>query len=346
MQTRLTLKKPDDWHVHVRDGDALAAVSSYTAQVFGRAMIMPNLKPPIVNAQAARAYQTRILASLPSDLAQTFQPKMAIYLTDQTRPEDLVGLDGQKVFAVKYYPAGATTNAENGVTNLAKKYDIFAFMAENHIPLLLHGEVTHVDSDVFDREALFIREVLIPLRAKFPKLKMTLEHITTQEAVDFVRDAGENTAATITPQHIAYNRNALFQGGIRPHYYCLPILKAEKHRRAVAEATFSGHPRFFLGTDSAPHAQHTKENACGCAGMFSAPIALPFYVQCFEQAGALDKFENFASVFGAQFYGVPVADETITLVKQKWQVPSQIAFGEHTIVPMCAGENLDWQIQS
>ncbi len=341
----LTLTRPDDWHLHLRDGATLRAVVPPSARVFGRIMAMPNLKPPVTTVGQARAYRERILAALPEGSGCT--PLLSLYLTESTTPDEVeVAQACGFVVGFKYYPQGATTHSDAGVRNLMRCEGVLKALAETGMPLQVHGEVTDPDVDVFDREAVFIERELIPLLERFPDLRVVFEHITTGAAVDFVRQAGERVAATVTPQHLLYNRNALFQGGIRPHYYCLPVLKREEHRQALCAIVAKGHPRFFLGTDSAPHARQSKETACGCAGIYSAPVALPFYAQVFEALGALDKLEGFASHFGADFYRVPRNSETVTLIRQPWTVPLLQDVEDQTLVPLGAGEILDWQVLS
>lgn len=338
----ITLTRPDDWHLHLRDGDALKTVLPYTARQFARAIVMPNLKPPVRTVAEAEAYRDRILAALPA--GQTFEPLMTLYLTDNTRPEEILAAKASSfVKAVKYYPAGATTNSDSGVTDIRKCDRVFEAMQEADLPLLLHGEVTHAAVDIFDREKVFIETHLKPLRQRFPKLRIVLEHITTAEAVDYVQET-DRIAATITPQHLLYSRTALFQGGLRPHYYCLPILKRETHRQALVEAATSGNPKFFLGTDSAPHPRHSKESDCGCAGCFSALHALELYAEAFEAADALDKLEAFASFYGPDFYHLPRNTDSITLTKTPWRIPDELPFGESGLVPLRAGEELTWKI--
>lgn len=340
----LTLTRPDDWHVHLRDGEMLAAVLPDTVRQFARAIVMPNLKPPVRTTDDARAYRTRILAALPAGLV--FEPLMTLYLTDQTTPTEIRAAHASGVvYAVKYYPAGATTHSELGLTDLAHAYPVFAVMQELGMPLLIHGEVTDPTVDIFDREAVFIERHLIPLMRDFPALKIVLEHITTQQAVDCVRHAPKNLAATITPHHLLYNRNALFQGGIRPHYYCLPILKRERHRLALLAAATSGNPKFFLGTDSAPHRQYDKQSACGCAGMYSAHAAMELYAEAFDSVDALPSLESFASHFGADFYGLPRNTASMTLIRESHTLPADISVGTDKIIPMCAGETIAWKIQ-
>jgi dihydroorotase len=342
----IQIRRPDDWHLHLRDGVAMAAVLPFTAARFARAIVMPNLKPPVVTTEAATQYRSRILAALPA--GARFTPLMTLYLTDRTDP---VEIDRAKasgaVHACKLYPAGATTNADSGVTDIRHIDAVLARMSDAGMPLLVHGEVAARDVDVFDRETQFIDEVLAPTLARFPKLRVVFEHITTRRAVEFVKGARDGVAATITPQHLLHNRNAIFEGGIRPHYYCLPILKTEPDRQALIEAATSGNPRFFLGTDSAPHAQATKENACGCAGMFSAHAGIELYAEAFESVGKLDKLEGFAADFGADFYGLPRNVERITLAKREWRPPANYPIGpgpNDRLVPMRAGEAVSWQL--
>jgi dihydroorotase len=340
----LTLTQPDDWHVHLRDGAALRAVAGATAEAFGRAIVMPNLRPPITTTEAAREYRERILRALPD--GSTFTPLMTLYLTDGTSAGEVAKATSSGfVHAAKYYPAGATTHSESGVTALTRVYPALEAMQRFGLVLSIHGEVTDADVDVFDRERTFIDRQLSAIVRDFPALRIVLEHITTREAAQFVADASENVAATLTPQHLLYSRNALFAGGLRPHLYCLPVLKRERHREALLAAATSGNPKFFLGTDSAPHARDTKENACGCAGCYSAPVALPLYAEAFEDAHALDRLEGFASVHGAAFYGLPPNEATVTLVREPWRVPESYAFGDATVVPLRAGEVLRWQMQ-
>jgi dihydroorotase len=339
----IEIRRPDDWHLHLRDGAAMAAVLPFTAERFGRAIVMPNLKPPVTTATAAIDYRNRILAALPA--GSKFSPLMTLYLTDRTDPAEIdQALKSQWVKACKLYPAGATTNSDSGVTDVKRIDDVLARMSESGLPLLVHGEVTTRQVDVFDRESRFIDEVLVPALARFPKLRVVFEHITTARAAEFVKNARDGVAATITPQHLLHNRNAIFEGGIRPHYYCLPILKTEPDRTALLEAATSGNPRFFLGTDSAPHAQHTKENACGCAGMFSAHAGIELYAEAFDAVGKLAALEGFASDFGADFYGLPRNPDRIRLVKRAWSPPANYAMGESKLVPMRAGEAIQWQL--
>ncbi|KWI03989.1 dihydroorotase [Burkholderia ubonensis] len=342
----LTLARPDDWHLHVRDGEMLAAVLPHTARQFGRAIIMPNLKPPVTTTAQAHAYRERILAAVPAGV--TFEPLMTLYLTDNTPPDEIRrARESGFVHGVKLYPAGATTNSDHGVTDLAKCAKTLEAMQEVGMPLLVHGEVTDASIDLFDREKVFIDRVMTPLRRDFPGLKVVFEHITTKDAADYVRDADAAPGligATITAHHLLYNRNAIFVGGIRPHYYCLPVLKRETHRVALVEAATSGNPRFFLGTDSAPHARNAKEAACGCAGCYTALHALELYAEAFDNAGALDKLEGFASFYGADFYGLPPAAETVTLRREPWELPLEILAGDTPVVPLRAGEAIGWKL--
>jgi dihydroorotase len=341
--TRLTITRPDDWHLHLRDGEVLSAILPDTARRFGRAIVMPNIRPPIRTADDARAYYQRILAALPSDMQ--FEPLMTLYLTNNTDPAEIARAKASGiVHAVKYYPAGATTNSDMGLTELAKGYAVIAEMEKHGMPLLIHGEVTDPSVDIFDREAVFIERHLIPLTRDFPALKIVLEHITTKQGAEFVSSAPANIAATITAHHLLYNRNAMFQGGIRPHYYCLPILKREQHRLALVKAATGGSPKFFLGTDSAPHARGAKESACGCAGMYTAHAAIELYAEAFETARALDRLEAFASHFGADFYGLPRNADTITLVKESWTAPAHINIGKDQLIPLRAHEAVAWRL--
>jgi len=340
---RVTLIRPDDWHLHLRDGPFMAAVLPDSAKRFARAIVMPNLKAPVRTTKEALAYRSRILAALPEDAE--FEPLMTLYLTDDTAPEEIaLAKRSGHVHGVKLYPAGATTNSDSGVTRISRCFHALEKMEEQGLPLLVHGEVTDPEVDVFDREAVFIEEVLSPLLVRFPNLRVVLEHITTREAAQFVEVTGANVAATITAHHLLLNRNALFQGGIRPHHYCLPVLKREEHREALVEAATSGNPKFFLGTDSAPHARDTKEAACGCAGVYTAHAALELYAVAFEEAGALDKLEGFASRFGPQFYKLPVNAGSITLERGDWAVPASLPYGVGQLVPLRAGETLPWKI--
>ncbi len=340
---QITIIKPDDWHLHLRDGDAMKSVLPDTARRFARAIVMPNLSPPVTTTAMAGAYRDRILAALP--IGSSFLPLMTLYLTDKSRPNEIrAAKSGGFVHAVKYYPAGATTNSDAGVTDIRKCSDTFEAMAEVGMPLLIHGETTDPDVDVFDREKVFIERTLITLVQRFPRLKIVVEHITTDNAVKFVLSAPDTVAATITAHHLLLNRNDLFRGGIRAHHYCLPVLKREEHRQALVKAAASGNPKFFLGTDSAPHARHTKENACGCAGIYTAHGAIELYAEAFEAAGALDKLEGFAAFFGADFYGLPRNRERITLKKKTWQVPKELRYGADTLVPLRSGDSIAWQI--
>ncbi|MEJ6605285.1 MAG: dihydroorotase [Burkholderiaceae bacterium] len=339
----LLITQPDDWHLHVRDGAVLNDVVPHTAAQFARAIIMPNLKPPVTDLAAAMAYRDRIAAAVPQGVA--FEPLMTLYLTDKMTPETITSAKAGGVVAAKLYPAGATTNSDMGVTNLKNIYAALEAMQRCGMLLLVHGEVTDSDIDLFDREAVFIDRQLAPLRRDFPALKIVFEHITTQEAVQYVAQAGAETAATITAHHLLYNRNAIFTGGIRPHYYCLPVLKREQHRQALVAAATSGSPKFFLGTDSAPHPAHLKEHATGCAGCYTAHGAMELYAQAFEAVGALDKLEGFASFFGADFYDLPRNQTKITLIKKTWTPPAELPFGEATIKPLAGGEPLHWQCQ-
>ncbi|MCL7939230.1 dihydroorotase [Halomonas sp. ATCH28] len=341
----ITLTRPDDWHLHLRDGEAMAAVVAASARQMGRAIIMPNLQPPVTTTEQALAYRERILAALPAGAA--FEPLMTLYLTDNTPADEIERAHASGlVQAVKLYPAGATTNSASGVTDLAHCDAAVAAMARLGIPLLVHGEVTDADIDIFDREAVFIERVMKPLLERHPDLKVVFEHITTADAADFVAAAPANVAATITVHHLLFNRNHMLVGGIRPHYYCLPILKRERHRQALLAAATSGSPKFFLGTDSAPHARGDKESACGCAGAYTAPAALELYATAFEQAGALERLEGFASHFGPDFYGMARNTDTVTLVREPWQLPESLPYAEgQTIVPLAAGERLEWRLQ-
>ena len=339
----LKLTRPDDWHLHLRDDALMQSVLPDTARQFARAIIMPNLRPPVTTTAQAEAYRMRIMTALPAGMI--FEPLMTLYLTDNTSAEEIRrASDSGFVHAVKYYPAGATTNSDAGVTNMRKAYPALEEMQRCGMPLLVHGEVTDPAVDVFDREAVFIERVLQPLLKDLPKLHVVFEHITTADAVQYVEHAPTHIAATLTVHHLLYNRNAMFAGGMRPHYYCLPVLKRETHRQALVKAATSGSAKFFLGTDSAPHAQHTKENACGCAGIYSAHSALELYAEAFEQAGALDKLEGFASFFGADFYGLPRNKNTVILRREEWQMPATVGFGEHRLVPLRAGEMVKWKL--
>ena len=340
---RITLARPDDWHLHLRDGPALGSVVGDSARRFARAIVMPNLKPAIRTTQQALHYRERILGSLPE--GARFEPLMTLYLTDDTPPEEIARakLSG-RIYGVKLYPAGATTHSDEGVTRLSRCFHTLEKMQELGLPLLVHGESTDPAIDVFDREKAFLEEVLGPAMERFPRLKIVLEHITTRDAAQFVEVTGDNIAATITAHHLLMNRNALFMGGIRPHHYCLPVLKREEHREALVEAATSGNPKFFLGTDSAPHARSAKEAACGCAGLYTAHAAIELYATVFDEAGALDRLEAFASVNGARFYGLPVNEEKITLVREDWKVPERLPFGAEDLVPLRAGETIAWKL--
>ena len=342
MSDELTLTRPDDWHLHLRDGAALAAVLPHTARQFARAIVMPNLRPPVTTAAMAVAYRERIAAALPA--GADFEPLMTLYLTDRLPPDEIGRAKAAGVVAVKLYPAGATTNSDAGVTDLRRTYPTLEAMQRERLPLLVHGEVTDPEVDVFDREAVFIERVLQPLRRDFPGLKIVFEHITTKQAAQYVRDAGAHTAATITAHHLLYNRNAIFSGGIRPHWYCLPVLKREEHRRALVAAATSGSPKFFLGTDSAPHAAHLKEHASGCAGCYTALAALELYAEAFDAAGAIDRLEGFASFHGADFYGLPRNRGTVTLRRQAWTLPEALPYGDAVLKPLRGGETLTWRI--
>ena len=342
MTDLLKITRPDDWHLHVRDGEALATVVPHTAAQFGRAIIMPNLKPPVTTAAQAVAYRDRIRAAVPAGMS--FEPLMTLYLTDNLPPDEIARAKAAGVVACKLYPAGATTNSDAGVTDLRKIYPVLEAMQREGLLLLVHGEVTSSDIDLFDREAVFIDTQLIPLRRDFPELKIVFEHITTREAADYVSAADRFTGATITAHHLLYNRNAIFTGGIRPHYYCLPVLKRETHRQALVAAATGGHPRFFLGTDSAPHPAHLKEHASGCAGCYTAHAAIELYAEAFDQAGALGQLEAFASFNGADFYGLPRNTGTLTLKRESWTPPESFAFGEAQLKPLRAGESLPWRV--
>ena len=344
MTERLTILRPDDWHIHLRDGAVLSHTVADASRMFSRAIIMPNLVPPARNVEEAGQYRERILAAVPA--GRSFEPLMTLYLTDQTTPDIIRTAKASGfVHAAKLYPAGATTNSDSGVTALEHIFPALETMAEVGMPLLVHGEVTHAEVDIFDREKRFIDEQLAALVQRFPTLKVVMEHITTADAVQFVESARAGVAATITPHHLLFNRNHMLVGGIKPHFYCLPILKRNTHQHALLQAATRGNPKFFLGTDSAPHAQHTKEAACGCAGCYSAFAAIELYAMAFEQEGALDKLEAFASHFGADFYGLPRNTETVTLAREGWQVPPQLPFGDTHVVPLCAGDTLTWRLQ-
>jgi len=344
MSQQITLTRPDDWHLHVRDGAPLNTVVPHTAAQFGRAIIMPNLKPPVTTAEQALAYKARIQAAVPAGVS--FEPLMTLYLTDNLPPDEIKRAKDAGVVAVKLYPAGATTNSDAGVTDLRKTYQTLEAMQREGLLLLVHGEVTSPDIDLFDREAVFIEQQLQPLRRDFPELKIVMEHITTKEAAQYVAEADRFLGATITAHHLLYNRNAIFTGGIRPHYYCLPVLKRETHRQALVAAATSGSPKFFLGTDSAPHPTHLKEHATGCAGCYTAHAAVEMYAEAFEAAGALDKLEGFASFYGSDFYGLPRNSGTITLRKESWMPPEHFPFGEAELKPLRSGEALPWRLIS
>ncbi|MES2186118.1 MAG: dihydroorotase [Pseudomonadota bacterium] len=338
----LTLIRPDDWHLHVRDGTALQAVVPASARQMGRALVMPNLRPPVTTAQQALDYRDRIRAAVPAGTA--FEPLMSLYLTDRLPPEEIVRAKAAGVVAAKLYPAGATTNSDAGVTDIRLTYPTLEALQRHGLLLLIHGEVADPAVDVFDREAVFVDKVLIPLRRDFPELKIVFEHLTTKEGADYVNGADRFVAATITPQHLLYNRNAIFTGGIRPHFYCLPILKREVHRQALVAAATSGSAKFFLGTDSAPHAAHLKEHALGCAGCYSALAALELYAEAFDNAGALDKLEAFASLNGPDFYGLPRNADTVTLRRESWTLPESVPYGEAALKPLRGGEAMAWKL--
>jgi dihydroorotase len=341
---QLSFTRPDDWHLHLRDGALMRSIVQDTARQFARAIVMPNLRPPVTTTEQAQAYRARILAALPAGMK--FEPLMTLYLTDNTTAEEIRrARQSGVIHAVKLYPAGATTNSDAGVTDIRKAYPALEEMQRCGMPLLVHGEVTDKNVDVFDREAVFIERVMMPLLRDLPQLRAVFEHITTKDAVQFVTSAPNHIAATITVHHLLYNRNAMFSGGLRPHYYCLPVLKREVHREALGKAATSGNPKFFLGTDSAPHAQHTKETACGCAGCYTAHAAIELYAEAFEQLNALDKLEAFASFYGADYYRLPRNTGKITLSKESWNVPDSLAFGEHKLVPLRAGETVAWKFK-
>ena len=338
----LTITRPDDWHLHLRDGDALRTVVPHTAAQFARAIVMPNLKPPVTTAEQALAYKARIQAAVPAGMA--FEPLMTLYLTDNLPAEEIARAKDAGVVAAKLYPAGATTNSDAGVTDIRKTYKSLEAMQKAGMLLLVHGEVTSPEIDLFDREAVFIEQQLKPLRRDFPELKIVMEHITTKEAAQYVGESDPFLGATITAHHLLYNRNAIFTGGIRPHYYCLPVLKREVHRLALVDAATSGNSKFFLGTDSAPHPAHLKEHASGCAGCYTAHAALEMYAEAFDHAGALDKLEGFASFFGADFYGLPRNTDKVTLQRESWMPPESFAFGEAELKPLRSGEALPWKL--
>ncbi|WP_297532920.1 dihydroorotase [Thalassolituus sp.] len=343
MTQTLTLVQPDDWHIHLRDGEALSTTVTDAARSFSRAIVMPNLVPPVLNAAQAMEYKSRIAAHIPD--GSGFDPLMVLYLTDNTTPEMIAQAHTAGVIACKLYPAGATTNSDSGVTDITNVYPALEAMQKHGMKFLLHGEVTDSSIDIFDREKAFIDKTLSALARDFPNLKMVMEHITTKDAAEFVESAGDNIAATITAHHLLYNRNHMLAGGIRPHYYCLPILKRSTHQEALIKAATSGNPSFFLGTDSAPHAKDKKEAACGCAGSYTAYHAIELYAEVFEDAGALDKLEDFASHFGPDFYGLPRNTSTITLVREPWTVPETLSLGSNPLVPVKAGESLNWKVQ-
>jgi dihydroorotase len=341
--TRLTISRPDDCHLHLRDNEEMAAVVAYTSRRFGRAIVMPNLTPPITTTDMAVAYRRRIVAALPPN--DRFMPLMTLYLTDNTTAEEIErAKKSGVVHGVKYYPAGATTHSDAGVTDLARCRGALEAMEDVNLPLLVHGEVTFPEVDVFDREKIFLDRILAPLLGRHPRLRVVLEHITTREAVRFVRGTPARVAATITAHHLLLNRNAMFSGGIRPHHYCLPILKREEHRQALIDAATSGSPKFFLGTDSAPHPRSAKEAPCGCAGIFTAHAGIELYAECFANAGALDRLEGFASIHGPLFYGLPKNEDTITLVRETWAVPAELPFGDGHLVPMRGGGTVSWRL--
>ncbi|KGD73656.1 dihydroorotase [Tatumella morbirosei] len=340
---KITLRRPDDWHIHLRDDEMLNTVLPYTSEVFGRAIVMPNLVPPVTSVAAANAYRERILAALPAE--HRFQPLMTCYLTDSLDPDEIEKGFRDNVFtAAKLYPAHATTNSSHGVTSIQHIAAVLDRMQSLGMPLLIHGEVTDSHVDIFDREARFIEQVLIPLRNQFPELRVVMEHITTKDAAEYVTAGDQNLAATITPQHLMFNRNHMLSGGIRPHLYCLPILKRNIHQEALRTVVASGHPRFFLGTDTAPHLRHRKEASCGCAGVFNAPTALPAYATVFEELGALQHLEGFCSLNGPQFYRLPVNTDTVTLLRKPWTVPESVAAGDDVLIPFLAGETLNWSV--
>lgn len=351
--TEITIARPDDWHIHLRDGASLKTTVPHAAEHFNRVMCMPNLVPPVKNLTDAQAYRERILTALEDTniddrYKQSFEPRMTLYLTDTTTPEDIKqAAESGIVQAVKLYPAGATTNSTDGVTDLGGRYEVFDAMQRHALPLLIHGEVTDSHVDIFDREKKFIDQTLSSMVKRFPELKIVVEHITTGDAADFVLAQSDKVAATITPQHLLFNRNDLLVGGIKPHFYCLPILKRQKHQKVLLDVATSGNPKFFLGTDSAPHATHAKENACGCAGCYSASIALPLYAAAFDSVGKTNQLEGFASKFGAQFYGLPVNESTITLINQPMTVPESYAYmDDQTLTPLMAGETIPWSLKA
>ena len=343
IENTLTIIRPDDWHVHLRDGDVLKDTVRDISRYFGRAIVMPNLVPPVTNTELAKRYHQRIMDQEPR---ANFQPLMVLYLTDSTTPEDIIeAKESGLVFAAKLYPAGATTNSSSGVTDISKMAEVFAAMQSVGMLLLIHGEVTTNDVDIFDREEVFIETTLAPLVANYPNLKIVLEHITTKNAVDFVNNASDNVAATITVHHLMFNRNHMLVGGIRPHYFCLPVLKRNIHQHALIEAATSGSAKFFLGTDSAPHAKHAKESSCGCAGSYTAHAAIELYAEVFEQENALDKLEAFASINGPTFYQLPINNEKITLVRKSWNVPETMTFGNDVVVPIRSEDTIAWTVE-
>lgn len=343
MTNLITITRPDDWHLHLRDGDAMSSVVRDSAERFGRAIIMPNLSPPITTVAAALQYRERILEQTPENME--FEPLMTLYLTDNTDPEEIrLAASSGEITAAKLYPAGATTNSDSGVTDISNIMGTLEMMAEVNLPLLVHGEVTNPETDLFDREAIFIEQTLAPLIEKLPSLRVVFEHITTMDGIQFVQEAAENVAATITAHHLLMNRNAIFSGGINPHHYCLPVLKREQHRAALVEAATSGNRKFFLGTDSAPHSRNAKESSCGCAGMYTAHAAIELYAEVFDMAGALDRLEGFASFHGADFYGLPRNRGKITLERKEWIAPSELPFGDDTLIPLRANEKVLWSI--
>jgi len=342
-RAELSIAKPDDWHLHLRDGQEMAAILPHSARRFARAIVMPNLRPPVTETAQAVSYRDRIIEALPE--GHDFEPLMTLYLTDNLSPKEIaIAKESQWVHAAKLYPAGATTNSESGVTGLDRIYPALEAMQRLDLPLLIHGEATAREVDIFDREKRFIDEALAPLTRDFPDLRIVLEHITTADAVQFVLDAPPNLAATVTPHHLLYNRNAILAGGIRPHFYCLPVLKRERHRQALIDAATSGNPKFFLGTDSAPHPLEGKEAACGCAGIYSSHAAIELYAEAFEQTGALDKLEGFASLFGPDFYRMPRNKERVRLVREAWTVPDSYEFGGSRVIPLRAGETVAWRL--
>ena len=342
--TKLTITAPDDWHIHLRDGDKLDNIVQHAAKQFKRAIVMPNLVPPVTNVEQANAYKERLLSFAPDS---DFQPLMTLYLTDSTTPEEIYkAAESPNVYAVKLYPAGATTNSDSGVTNIENVYETLSAMEECKLPLLVHGEVTDSDIDVFDREKVFIEKILIKVANKFPNLKIVLEHVTTKDGIDYILESSDNIAGTLTAHHLLLNRNAIFQGGIKPHNYCLPILKREKHRLALLEAATSGSAKFFLGTDSAPHTKSKKENACGCAGIYTAHAAIELYAEAFESVNKLGMLEQFASFNGPDFYSLPRNTSTITLVKDNWQVPESYTYASENVIPFRANEVISWRIKN